>query len=144
MPLNNVVFTTQGDWDSTTLTNNGEEVPADRLFVHFMQQIDRRGNRGEGDFTAYINTQESPDEDAGIFPGTLTIEVPNHAITISNTDPHFAFEETRITYQDIDVTESVSEFHLEVDSPKNVVQGYITLWQGPIATDKPYETFTIL
>ena len=142
--LNNVVFTTKGDWDSTTLTNNDAEVLAERLFVHYQQQIDRKGNRGEGDFTAYVNTQDAPTEDVGVFPGTLTLDVPNHRIVISNADPHFAFEETRIEYQDIDVTGSVSELHLEIDATKNIVQGYITLWQGPIATSEPYETFTIL
>lgn len=142
--FNNVVFTTQGDWDTTTLTNNNEEVLANRLFVHFQQQIDRKGNRGEGEFTAIIRTQDNPDEDAGVFPGTLTVNVPNHVIVIHNTDPHFEFEQTRIEYQEIDVTESLSEFHLEIDSVENIVQGYITLWQGPIATNEPYETFTIL
>jgi hypothetical protein len=142
--LNNVVFTTKGDWDSTMLTNNGQEVQANRIFVQFQQQIDRKGNRGEGEFTAIVRTQETPDEDTGVFPGTLTVDVPNHKIIIENTDPHFAFEQTRITYQDIDMTESVSEFYLEIDGVQNIVQCYITLWQGPIATDEPYETFTIL
>lgn len=141
---NEMAFATQGDWDSTTLTHNGNELPADKLFVHFQQQIDKRGNRGAGDLTAYVNTREEPDVDAGIFPGVLSIDVPNHKIVIRNVDPHFAFGETSIEYQDIVVTESVSEFHLEIDSVANVVQGYITLWQGPIATDQPYETFTIL
>ncbi len=142
--LNNVDFATQGDWDSTTLTNNGQEVLANRLFVSFQQQIDKKGNRGEGQFSAYVNTQEAPNEDTGIFPGTLSIDVPNHKIIIRNTDPHFAFESTRIEYQEIDVTDSVSELQLDVDSVQNVVQGYITLWQGPIATDTQFETFTIL
>lgn len=142
--FNNVVFTTKGDWDSTTLTNNDEEVRANRLFVQFQQQIDRKGNRGEGELTAIINTENEPDVDTGIFPGTLTIDVPNHKIEIQNTDPHFAFASTHVIYQEIEVTESLSEFHLEVDGLQNIVQGYITLWQGPIATDAPYQTFNIL
>jgi hypothetical protein len=142
--LNHVVFTTRGDWDSTTLTNNGAEVLANRLFVHFQQQIDRKGNRGEGEFTAVINTQEEPNTDQGIFPGALTIDIPNHPVMIKNEDPHFAFENTRVLYQDLDVTDSLSEYHLEIDAVENVVSCYITLWQGPVATDQPFETFTIL
>ena len=141
---NNVIFTTKGDWDSTTLEANGEEVLANRLYVHFQQQIDRRGNRGEGELTAIVNTQDNPSEDVGIFPGVLTIDVPNHKLEIRNTDPHFAFASTQVIYQEIDVTQSLSEFHLEIDGVQNIVQGYITLWQGPIATDEPYQTFNIL
>lgn len=142
--LNNVVFATQGDWDSTTLTNNGEEVLANRLFVQFQQQIDRRGARGEGAFTAIINTQDDPDVDNGIFPGTLTIAIPQNGVVIENTDPHFAFEATTVRFQDIDVTASLSEFYLEIDGPQNIVQCYITLWQGPLSGDKPFETLTLL
>lgn len=142
--FNDVIFATQGDWDSTTLANNGVDVAANRLFVHFQQTIDQKGFRSGGELSASIVTQADPNEEAGIFPGTLTIDVPNHKIVIENKDPHFGFAATKVVYQDIEVTEYLVEFHLEVDAAANVVQAYITLFQGADATDNPVQTFNVL
>lgn len=128
--LNNYVFTTQGDWDSTTLTNNGEEVLANRLFIHLqMKPGDNLGNPGPGEIVAVVFTQDNPDEETGLFPGILTLDLPRHKIDIMNRDPNFAFEATRVSYQGIDVTPSVAEVFLEVDAIENVVQGRIALYQ---------------
>ncbi len=142
--MNDVVFTTKGDWDSTILTVQGEQIQADRLYVHFQQKIDSRGNRGDGEFTSIVNLTDDPSVDSGIFPGTLTIDVPDHRVVIENTDSHFEFAAIKVTYQEMVVTESLTEFLLEIDGPQNIVQAYITLWQGPISPDEPFRTFTIL
>ncbi len=141
--LNNYVFSTQGDWDTTTLTNNGEQVMASRLFVQYRAlHGDNQGNPGAGEVTAVWFDQDNPEEEIGFFPGMLTIDVPRHKIEIVNRDPHFTFELTRIAYQGIEVTPSISEIFLEIDADKNVVQGWIGIYQTHRNND--IETFTIL
>lgn len=141
--LNNYIFSTKGDWDSTILTNNGENVAANRLFIHLrMRPGDRLGNPGPGEIVAVVFTQDAPDEERGLFPGLVTLDLPGHKIEIMNRDPNFAFEATRVSYQGIDVTPSVAELFLEIDAIQNVVQGSIGLYQNGRETD--VETFAIL
>src|SRR5690349_19375563 len=102
--MNNVVFRTQGDWDTTTLYNNGEQVFADELFVEMHAGRDAYGNpvRGgvsdSGEMTAFIRPQENPDQEAPIFPGHLEIDFPGHKLVLENVHPAFAFEFTRVWY----------------------------------------------
>ena len=141
--LNNYVFSTQGDWDTTTLTNNGEEVLANRLFIHLrMRPGDKLGNPGPGEIVAVVFTQDNPDDECGLFPGIVTLDLPRHKIDIMNRDPNFEFEATRVSYQGIDVTPSVAEIFLEIDALQNVVQGSIGLYQNGRESD--VETFAIL
>ncbi len=140
---NQWVFSTQGSWDTTTLFNNGEEIFASRLFLQFRQARNWLGSDKGGEMEAIIRSDDSGEE-VGIFPGSIEIQVPNHSVLIQNRDPHFAFEETKIWYQEIEVTPTVAEFSIEVDSDQNVVQAYISLFQGKGLGSTESETFTIL
>ncbi len=142
--MNSLVFATEGSWDTTTLFNNGEEVFATRLFVSLRRKRGWAGGDQGGDLTATLSLQDDPDTDLGIFPGSLEIQVPRHNIVILNRDPHFAFESTQIYYQEIEVTMSVAELYLEIDSDQNIVQCYISLFQGHGIGSGNAETFTIL
>ena len=142
--MNSLVFSTEGTWDTTTLLNNAEEVFATRLFFSLRRKRGWIGNDQGGELTAYVVTQDEPDEEVGIFPGSLEIQVPRHNILVTNRDPHFAFESTQIYYQEIDVTVSVAELYLEIDSDENIVQCYMSLFQGHGIGSGNAETFTIL
>ncbi len=142
--MNSLVFSTEGTWDTTTLLNNAEEVFATRLFFSLRRKRGWIGNDQGGELTAYVVTQDEPDEEVGIFPGSLEIQVPRHNILVTNQDPHFAFESTQIYYQEIDVTVSVAELYLEIDSDENIVQCYMSLFQGHGIGSGNAETFTIL
>ncbi|HLJ55122.1 MAG TPA: hypothetical protein VKT77_08775, partial [Chthonomonadaceae bacterium] len=95
--MNNVVFQTGGDWDSTTLQNNGEEVLASQLFVELHAgrddygDPDRGGVMDGGELTAIIRTQADPQTAEGVFPGRLEMVFPGHTVQIENTHPTFAF-----------------------------------------------------
>src|SRR5438105_1662995 len=84
--MNNVVFQTGGDWDTTTLSNNGQEVLASQLFVEVKAgrdaygEPDRGGVFNGGEITAIIRTQEQPDIQEGIFPGRIEMDFPGHSI----------------------------------------------------------------
>ncbi len=142
--MNSLVFSTQGSWDTTTLLNNAEEVLATRLFVSLKRKRGWAGNDQGGELTATIVTQDDPDDEQGIFPGSLEVQVPNHNVLIVNRDPHFAFEETKVYYQEIEVTMDVAEFYLEIDSDQNIVECYISLFQGHGIGSGKAETFTLL
>ena len=142
--MNCLVFETQGSWDNTTLFNNSEEVFADRLFVSLKRARGWLGNDQGGELTAYVTLQDSPDEEIGIFPGSLEIRVPRHNLLIVNRDPHFAFESTQIYYQEVEVTMSMAELYLEIDADENIVQCYISLFQGHGIGSGNAETFTLL
>ena len=72
----------------------------------------------------------------------LTIDVPRHKIEMVNRDPRFEFESMRIAYQGIDMTPNIAEIFLEIDADKNVVQGWISIYQSK--RDSDVETFMIL
>src|SRR5258708_21349541 len=96
--MNNVVFRTGGDWDTTTLSNNGQEVMAAQLFVEMKAgrdefgEPDRGGVNNGGEMTAIIRAQDNPDVPIGIFPGRLEMDFPGPSLQIENTHPMFAFE----------------------------------------------------
>ena len=102
------------------------------------------GNDQGGELTAYVTLQDSPAEEIGIFPGSLEIRVPRHNLLIVNRDPHFAFESTQIYYQEVEVTMSMAELYLEIDADDNIVQCYISLFQGHGIGSGNAETFTLL
>ena len=142
--MNSLVFSTQGTWDTTTLLNNAEEVFATRLFVSLRRKRGWMGGDQGGDLEAYVALQDDPDTEIGIFPGSIEVQVPRHNVLMVNRDPHFAFESTQIYYQEIEVTMSVAEFYLEIDSDQNIVQCYMSLWQGHGIGSGNAETFTLL
>ena len=146
--MNNVVFRTQGDWDSTTLYNNNEEVLADELFVELHAGRDAYGNpdRGgvsdSGEVTAFLRLQNDPQE-VPIFPGRLQITFPGHEIVIENTHPTFAFEFTRVWYNGRDATENVVDVYVDVNAPDNIVKAYITLYKPHWLTSDEVATYNI-
>src|SRR5579862_6198364 len=107
--MNNVVFQTKGDWDSTFLENNGQEVLASQLLIELHAGRDDFGNPSRGgvenggQLEAYIRPQSDPSQEMGIFPGHISITFPGHVVIVENTHPSFAFEMTRVLYNGQDV-----------------------------------------
>lgn len=148
--LNDVVFKTGGDWDSTTLFNNGQEVPANRLFVDAQTgrndygEPDTGGVNLGGDMTAYIEAQDTPSEQTPIFPGRLVIRVPNHEVVVENTHPQFLFEATQVWLDQQDVSNNLLELHLDVDAVNNNVQAYISLYKAHFFSADEVATVNLL
>lgn len=133
--MNDVLFTTGGDWDSTTLHNQGQEVLAAQLFVELHTGRNEDGEpvnggiENGGEMSAILRTQDDPDREEGIFPGRLELRFPGHTLVVENTHPAFAFEFTRVTYNGRDVTGSVLDLYADINAVDNVVKAYITLYK---------------
>lgn len=133
--MNNLAFSTGGDWDSTTLFNNGQEVLAAQLFVELHAGRDDYGNpaaggiENGGEMTAIVRPQDNPDNQIGIFPGRIELNFPGNSLVLENTHPAFAFEFTRVWFNGRDVTLNVSDLYVDINAVDNVVQAYITLYK---------------
>jgi len=148
--MNNVVFATGGDWDNTTLENNGQEVLAAQLFVELKAgrnefgDPDRGGVFDGGEMTAIIRTQDDPDVPIGIFPGRLEMQFPGHSLVIENTHPTFAFEFTHVWYNGRDVTNKIMDVYVDVNAVDNVVQAYVTLYKPHWLGSDEVATYNII
>ncbi|MHB8635094.1 MAG: hypothetical protein ACYC96_01320 [Fimbriimonadaceae bacterium] len=150
MPSNYFIFSTSGDWDSTTLFNNGDEYVADRLYIDLKAGRDDFGNfvrgglvNGSADATALVVPQGTTQE-VGIFPGRIDLEFPTHKVTITNDTPQFAIEFTRIVLDGADVTEQVVDFVTDIDAVNNNVQGYIMLYKPHLLAADEVATINFL
>jgi hypothetical protein len=148
--MNQIVFSTGGDWDSTTLFNNNQEVLAAELYVELKAgrnefgDPDRGGVATGGEIVAYVRPQDDPEREIGIFPGRLDLNFPGHKINIENTHPTFAFEFTRIWYNGRDVTHNVMEVFVDINAVDNDVKAYITLYKPHWITADEVATYNIL
>jgi len=133
--MNNMVFSTRGDWDTTSLYNNGQEVMAAELLVQLQSgrdefgNVDRGGIRDGGEITAIVRPQDNPQSEVGIFPGRLEMNFPGHQIIIENNQPGFAFEFTRVWYNGQDVTNNVIEVYVDINAVDNIVKAYATIYK---------------
>lgn len=147
--MNNVVFSTGGDWDSTTLHNNNEEVLAERLFVEMHTGRDgdgepaRGGISNGGNMTAVVYPQGGGDE-IGIFPGRLELNFPKYKLIVENNNPAFAFEFTTVWFDGRDVTDSVLDLFVDVDAGNNNVKAYITLYKPHFFGADEVATYNII
>lgn len=134
--MNNVLFQTGGDWDSTILQNNGIEVLAVQLFIELhagrdgFGEPDHGGVNLGGEMTAIIRTQDNPEFPEGIFPGRIQLQFPGHNLVLENTHPAFDFEFTRVWYNGHDVTDRIMDIYVDINSADNVVQAYVTLYKA--------------
>jgi hypothetical protein len=134
--MNQVVFRTGGDWDSTTLHANGEEFFAAQLFVEVTAGRNEWGEPAAGGIynggtiTAIVRPQDNPNDEIGIFPGRLELYFPAHTLVIENAHPGFAFEMTRVWFDGHDITDDVMDILVDVNAIDDSVRAYITVYRS--------------
>ena len=94
--------------------------------------------------TASVRPADNPDQEIGVFPGRLEVNVPGHTLTIENTHPGFAFEFTRVWYNGQDVTDKVMEVFKDVNAVDNVVRAYITIYKPHWIVSDEVATYNLL
>ena len=142
--MNNLLLMTFGTWESTELRNNGtEEIGASCLVVHIACDTPGRSRGsgwtgiGVGQMDAWLsptddpNTPQNEEEQAyAIFPGRFEadINIPDgtdldgkpqyrrNVVIVENDHPNMDMDYTRVTWNDDDITDSLLEFYLVIDS----------------------------
>ena len=148
--MNNVVFSTGGNWDTTTLHNNGQEVMAAQLFVELHAGRDeygdpRRGGVGMGgEMTAIIRPQDDPNQEIGIFPGRLSLQFPEHQVIVENQNPAFAFEFTRVWMDGRDISDSILDLYVDINAVDNVVKAYAMVYKPHWFAADEVATFNLI
>ena len=148
--MNEMIFHTGGDWESTTLFNNGVEVQALQLFIEILAGRDEFGNPDQGgiydgtELTAIVRPQDDPDNPVDILPGRVTLEFPGHTIVVENYHPMVELDATRVWYNGEDVTRRVVDVYVDVNAADDVVKAFITVYKPHwIAADEVI-TYTIV
>jgi hypothetical protein len=134
--MNDMIFHTDGDWPSTTLFCNGEEVPAVQLYVEIRAGRDEFGNPERGgiydgtELTALVRPQDDPDNPVDILPGRLTLEFPGHNIVVENAHPLVELDETQVWYNGENVTRRIVDLYVDVNAADDVVKAFITIYKA--------------
>ncbi len=148
--MNYFIFNTGGDWDSTSLYLNGEEFPANRLYLRFetgrgYDGEPRKGGLGNGgEASCYALPQQSGAGEWALFPGKIDLEFPTHKVTIQNETPTFAIELTRIWLDGTDVSNELLDLEIDVDAIENRVSAYLTLFRPHLFGADEIATTTLI
>lgn len=89
--MNNAVLNATGDWDTTSLYNNDQEVSALEFHLEINAgQGDGYGNVSGGgivagsEIVAYVREVDTPSEQFPIFPGRIEMTTPNGQVIVEN------------------------------------------------------------
>jgi hypothetical protein len=133
--MNDFIFRTGGDWDSTTLFNNGFEVPAAQLFIELSAGRDEYGDPVHGgiyegaDFTALIRPAEDPENPYDIMPGRISLEFPGYSVIIENYNPAMYLEATKIFLNGDNITDRIVDLYIDINAHDDVVSAYVTVYK---------------
>jgi hypothetical protein len=148
--MNDLVFRTGGDWDSTTLFNGGVEVPAAQLFVEIKAGRDEFGDPISGgifegaDLTAIIRPQENPDSPFDILPGRISMDFPGYNLVVENSHPGVYLDQTRVALNGEDITARVVDLYVDVNAVDDVVSAWITVYKPHWIRRDELITYTIV
>ena len=148
--MNDLTFRTTGDWDGTTLYNNGVEVAAAQLFVEIRAGRDEYGDPVSGgifegaDLTALVRPQSNPDSPFDILPGRITMDFPGYVIAIENFHPGVEIDQTRVQLNGEDVTSRVVDLYVDVNAVDDVVSAWMTVYKPHWIRRDEVITYTIV
>lgn len=148
--MNDVLFRTGGDWDSTTLHNQGYEVPAAQMRVELRAGRDEwdeptaGGIREGADLAAYIRPQDSPERPYDILPGRLTLEFPGYTVVLENSHPRVETEYTRVWLNGEEVTERIVDLYVDINAIDDVAEAWLSLYKTRWFRRDELTTYTLL
>jgi hypothetical protein len=148
--MNYFIFSTGGDWDTTSLYLNGENFPSQRLLIQIETGRDYNGDprRGGltngGQATALVQPEQSGAGEWAIFPGKIDLEFPTHKVTIENQSPTFAIELTRVLLDNVDVSNELLDLNIDINAIDNQVSAYLTLYKPHLFGADEVATYTLL
>jgi hypothetical protein len=136
--MNELLFRTGGDWDSTTLHSNGFEIPAAQLFVELRAGRDDYGDpiaggiRTGAELQAFVRPQDRPDEPHDLLPGRLTFQFAHQPAELILENPHPQIDPavTRVWFNGDDVSERVVDLLVDINALDDTVAAYLTLYKS--------------
>jgi hypothetical protein len=134
--MTDLVFVTGGDWDSTTLHNNGFELAAQQLLLEiragrdeFDEPID--GGIWEGcDMTAFVRPMDNPDAPFDALPGRITLRFPFHEVIVENITPFVDPRGTRVFLDGRDVSDQLVDLVVNIDAGNDMVEAVISVYRN--------------
>lgn len=148
--MTDLVFRTQGDWDSTTLFEGGVEVLADRMLIELRSGRDGNGDpingglRNGGEFTAYVAPSESPDQPWDIFPGRISMEFPDYQVILENTHPEGDLNYLKVWMNGEEIGNRVIDLVVDIDAPGDSASAFVTVFKNHLFVRDEIITHTIL
>ena len=148
--MNYFIFSTGGDWDSTSLYLNGEDFPSQKLYLKFETGRDYDGDPRKGglalggEATAYALPQQAGAGEWAIFPGKIDLEFPTHRVTIENNSPTFAIELTKVRLDSQDVSDQLLDLEIDIDAVENRASAYLTLFKPKLFGADEIATYTLI
>lgn len=150
--LNNFLYQTRDNqWDETRLLDmnragDDKQVNASRLYVHLT--TDGVGISGGGDLQLYLCPENDPNTGVGIIPGRLEIDIVHGQFgdvnaVIENNNPAGDFGDTRVWFNEIEVTDQIMEIAYDVNPAENYITGYLRLHKGRLLGRDEITTFTL-
>jgi hypothetical protein len=133
---NEIIFRTGGDWDNTTLFNNGYEIAAAQLYVELRAGRDDWGDEVHGgiwegaDLTALIRPADDPDMPFDVFPGRISMEFPGYTIIMENHHPMVDMRHLHVWFNGEDITDRVVDIVVDINAVDNFVQAYASVYKS--------------
>ena len=134
--MNDLTFRTGGDWDSTTLFNNGTEIPAAQLFVELRAGRDEWDNPTDGgiwegaELTAIVRPAEDPMNPFDILPGRLLMEFPGYQLALENYHPGVFLDQTQVFLNGDNITNRVIDLYVDINAADDVVSAWVSVYKN--------------
>lgn len=147
---NEIIFSTGGDWDSTSLMSNGYAIEAAQLYIELRAGRDDWGDEVRGgiwegaDLTAMIRPAEDPLAPFDIFPGRISLEFPGYTIVMENQHPEVDMRHLRVWLNGEDITDRVVDVVVDINAVDSFVQAYVTVYKSRFLLRDEVITHTIL
>ncbi|WP_395089082.1 hypothetical protein [Armatimonas sp.] len=147
---NEIIFSTGGDWDTTSLMSNGYAIEAAQLYIELRAGRDDWGDEVQGgiwegaDLTAMIRPAEDPLAPFDIFPGRISLEFPGYTIVLENQHPMGDMRHLRVWLNGEDITDRVVDVVVDINAVDSFVQAYVTVYKSRFLLRDEVITHTII
>lgn len=149
--MNHWVLNTNGCWEDTILTNNGEEVPATKFFLEIECGRDFSGDpvyggvAQDGQMTGLVRLQDGAFPEIPLFPGVVEIILPgNHLVVENLSHTELCVPTTVVQHDGVQVECSLLLLSINLDYDSDTMWATIETLRDNFQShlDSPYEIIT--
>jgi hypothetical protein len=155
MPLNDILFSTDGTWDNTNVFNLGNPLPCRRIFLDLKTYGEADGESGVdegGSLTGWVdyvregfdNDPNPPLDRADIFPGAIEFQIKNKVVRVECTSREGNFLDTRVFVDGFEMTEEVVRVFADIDAIDDRVTVWYKFKSGEVLDIAEYQEVTLI